>query len=101
MYFTPTVTPNNAETMQIVMEAPDPLNPTKFATIAQEAAVLSSALGAAPSISWAIAFANFAGSDDFGTNFAAAKVVVPGVWRARFIHSGASSWTYSAYYEEV
>jgi len=90
-----TATPNNAETLQLWVEAQDPVS-GKWAPVANFPTILASSLGATPP------FATFLYHLYPGAVETVAQaqqdvqsLAVPPVWRARVAHSGGGSWTYT------
>lgn len=90
-----TATPNNTETLQVVIEEKDPVS-GKYVQIAAFAALTASVLGATPSTATYV-YTLCAGASETiaAANHEVQALPAPRTWRGRVVHSAGGSWTYS------
>jgi hypothetical protein len=90
-----TATPNNAETLTLVIEAKDPAS-GKYGALTAFAALVASALGATPTTAtYFYTLAPGVAETAAVPQHEAQALALPHIWRARVVHSGAGQWGYS------
>ena len=88
LYLNVTANPGGGETLQLAVQAKDPIS-AGYAVLAQAAA---SALGGGTGL---IGLLVYPGAASAGVDLTHAQAPLPRTWRARVVHSAAGSWTYS------
>jgi hypothetical protein len=90
-----TATPNNAETLQIVLQGQDPTS-AKFMDLATFTALTASALGAAPTTE-TYCYTVYPGAAETIANpkHEVQGLPIPRTFRVRAVHSAGGSWTYT------